>query len=228
MRSTWMSAKPAAAKARASMSCVPSWKNIGQTSDATRASVIGKISAQPQARRAPQTATAARPPGRSTRRISPRARTGSGTYISPRPHRAASKQPSQNGSSSASARSNRTWSRPRAAAARAAASIISPAMSVPTTAPAAPTVSRHSECDQPGSARDVEHALTRPQASHLEHQLMGRRELGLPGGLVGRRRPIPAIALDTPLQARIHGGQTSWPLRRTARRSGVAWAKTSR
>ena len=87
---------------------------------------------------------------------------------------------------------------------------------------------RNSEGDQAGSARDVEHALTRPQASHLEHQLMGRRELGLPCRLVGGRRPIPAIALDTPLQARIHGGQTSWPLRRTARRSGVAWAKTSR
>ena len=140
-RSSRTSAKSAAANARASVSPVPRWKNIGQTSDATRASAIGKISAQPQLRLAPQTAAAALPPGLSTRRISRSARTGSGTYISPSAQAAASKLPSTNGSSSASARSKPALSAPRSAATRRAASTIAPEMSVPMTAPLRPTAS---------------------------------------------------------------------------------------
>ena len=79
-------------------------KNIGQTSDCTRASTIGKMSAQPQLRRSPQTAETARPPGFRTRCISATARSGSGAYIRPSAHSATSKVPPSRASSSASMR----------------------------------------------------------------------------------------------------------------------------
>jgi hypothetical protein len=102
--------------------------------------VIGTISAQPHCRLAPHTAAAARPPGHSSRRISHSARTGSGTYISPSAHTAASKPASGSGSASASARSKRALASSRSAAPRCAVSTISPEMSVPTTVPSRPTV----------------------------------------------------------------------------------------
>ena len=57
-RSADTDTKPASVIVIDSRSPVPSWKNIGQTSDSTRASTIGKISAHPQRLRAPQTTAA--------------------------------------------------------------------------------------------------------------------------------------------------------------------------
>jgi hypothetical protein len=61
--------------------------------------------------------------------------------MSPSAQAAASKLPSTNGSSSASARSKPALSAPRSAATRRAASTIAPEMSVPMTAPLRPTAS---------------------------------------------------------------------------------------
>ena len=129
------------------------------------------------------------------------ARTGSGTYISPRPHRAASKLPSRTAAPrrrrARTARGPGPAQRPREPQPRPSRRRCPCRRPRPPHRPSAAT----RKCDQPGAAGDVEHALARPQACHVEHQLMGRRELGLPGVLVGRRRPIPAIALDAALQA---------------------------
>jgi hypothetical protein len=132
---------PAFSNVQRSASSVPSWKNIGQTSEDTRASTIGKISAHPQWRRSPHTAATARPPGASTRCIAASARSGSGTYISPSAQSTTSKDPSGRSSDSASIRRKRAFSTPRAAATVAASCVIRSEMSVPTTDPDPPTAS---------------------------------------------------------------------------------------
>jgi hypothetical protein len=101
---------------------------------------MGKISAQPQFRRAPHTVAAARPPGRSTRRISRSAFSGSATYINPSAQSTASNPASGCSSASASIR-RKSPVRPRDAAAAATDATMSSEISEAATNPLAPTVS---------------------------------------------------------------------------------------
>ena len=81
------------------------------------------------------TATAARPPGRRTRAISPAAPSMSGTSISPQRHSTPSTDASASVSDAASSTANETPSSPSSAARRRAASSISGATSVDRRCP---------------------------------------------------------------------------------------------
>ncbi len=105
-----MSTNPAASSVVVTAPDAPRAKNIGQTSDATRAPTIGNSSAHPQLRRSPQTDTTTRPPDFNTRKSSRVAASGSGTYINPSEHSATSNVRSTR-RSSASQQSSSTFAR---------------------------------------------------------------------------------------------------------------------
>ena len=117
---------------------------------------------------------------------------------------------------------------PRSAATRRAASTISPEMSVPTTAPRRPTVSATRKLTSPVPQATSSTRSPGRRASHVEHQGVGRRELGAPAVLVGRGGSVPAVALHAALEPGVHGGHASSPFRRTDARRGIALPKTSR
>ena len=93
----------------------PGERTAGTPRCATSASTMGNTADQPQRARSPQTASAMRPPGRSTRRISRRACAGSGMYMRPSAHSARSKPPSGSASCSASMRAKPSCAQRRAA-----------------------------------------------------------------------------------------------------------------
>ena len=183
---------------------VPSRKNSGQTSDRTRASTMEKICAHPHLLRSPHTAATARPPDLRTRKSSPTARSGSGTYMSPSAHRVASNVPSPKCSCSASIRSKRTLAIRLASATRRAAITICSEISVPTTSPLAAT--RDAALNE---TRPVPQATSRTRSpgskpGQFEKCRLRRFELRLPGALVVGSGLVPAVPLHTPLELGIH------------------------
>ena len=186
-----MSAKPAAANAARE-------HVLGAEVEEHRADVRGDAGVGDREDLGPAAVAAAhprrpRPPCRraaSTRRISRSARTGSGTYMSPRPQTAASKLASAKGSSSASARSKRTLPTPRCDG-DAARRLDHLARDVGADDRAARAHQPRpcAKADQPGAAGDVEHTLARPQARHVEHQ---RNEPARAGRASRARRPPTA------------------------------------
>ncbi len=111
--------------------------------------MIGKISAQPQCLRSPQTVATTRPPTRIARRIVDRAAPGSGTYIRPSAQRAASNRPSSTSSSSAPMRAVRTQLRPSSAQLRAVRSTMFCDRSVASTSPDRPTAAAIARVTRP-------------------------------------------------------------------------------
>ncbi len=184
------SANPASLSDASSARGAPSTKNIGHTSDATRASTIGNTSAQPQRERSPHTEPTARPPGRTTRCISDRASAGRGTYIRPR-EQSATSNGGVTSSSSAPLHTNSTLVEPRA--------------SPPAPWPRRPWRAR---CRRPAPGRRGPHgaprgtwpnrsrrrhpARRRPDAArHAEQRVVGPTQLVLPVRLVELCRTVP-------------------------------------
>lgn len=183
---------------------MPVRKNIGQTSDCTRASTIGKMSTQPQLRRSPHTAATERPPGLRMRRISTTARSGSGTYIKP----------------------NATQHHVEAAvfeleffSVHAPEAAVGNGLHVRQRARRGDhclrnvgaenlTAGCNSLCRQErhksGTAGDVEHTVTRRAASHLQEGGLRRLQLRLPRTLVDGRGLVPAVSLHPVLQSCVH------------------------
>src|SRR5216684_3685279 len=119
----------------------------------------------------PNSSTTTRPPGRTTRAISRRQRTGSSTLRMPKPMDATSNDASVYGSASASATSNRTRRPARRAFAGAEASI-SAQKSVPTTSPEGPTALLNASARSPVP---VAQSRTRSPGSTPESRTAARR-----------------------------------------------------
>ena len=104
------------------------------------------------ASRGPHTASARRPPGRSTRRVSARAAAGSGISISPQRHSATSKLALSRSIACASTCLNSTFRSPSSAARRSAAASIRVERSVATSRPLSPISSAARKPVSPGPA----------------------------------------------------------------------------
>ena len=163
---------------------------------------MGKISAQPQFLQAPQTAAAARPPGRSTPHLAQCVRRLGHVHQTER---------AQHGVERAVGVLERLGVHPAEVTGEPACrgrrgnrrhhvfrDVRGRYESARTDGVGG------AERDEAGAARDVEHPLAGLERGKRQHQILRGPELLGPVGLVGGRGFVPAVSLDAPLELRFH------------------------